>query len=127
MNDRVPSIGSTIQTRDAPSRAGSSSVSSDSQPASGAIAAKRSFKRILTAMSTSETGELCSLTQVLTGLPNAARALAPASRTTGASAFAIAVRSPSPAWLRSDPGNGHFLHQHRRGIDAETFGGRGQD
>src|SRR6266446_6377793 len=39
-------------------------------------------------MSTSETGELCSLTQVLIGLPDAVRARAPASRTTPASAFA---------------------------------------
>jgi hypothetical protein len=92
MKERVPSIGSTIQTRDAVSRAGPSSLSSDSQPASGTIVANRSFSSRLTAMSTSETGELCSLTQVLMGFADAARAKAPASRTTRASAFASGNR-----------------------------------
>jgi hypothetical protein len=53
----VPSIGSTIHTRRARSRSGSSSVSSESQPIAPDGSRNRSCRNSLTAMSVSDTGE----------------------------------------------------------------------
>ena len=54
---RVPSIGSTIHSRGARRRAGSSVVSSDSQAASGRASMRRTLRKESTATSASVTGE----------------------------------------------------------------------
>src|SRR3954454_1860568 len=83
---RVPSIGSTTQMRGAWMRARSSSVSSESQPHSGAIALSRARKKLSTAMSASLTGEPPCLVQFLTDVWNVRAASAPASRTASSTA-----------------------------------------
>src|ERR1700722_5136510 len=98
---RVPSIGSTIQTKRAASRAGSSTLSSDSQPAPGSPSLKRSRNSLSTAMSASETGDEAPLVQFFSGVPNRESASAPASRTDAARRSAARVRStPSVACNR---------------------------
>src|SRR5712671_6251488 len=93
-------------------------------------------------MSTSDTGELCSLTQVLTGLPDAARATAPASRTTRARAFASGnrfsvlrmLRQAAPMFFSLDERNTLSIMspyppqkpQHFRQSDAPVSKGRPQ-
>src|ERR1700683_323294 len=86
-------MGSTIQTKRAASRAGSSTLSSDSQPTPGAASFKRSRNSLSTAMSASETGDEAPLIQFLIGVPNMESASAPASRTDAARRSAARVRS----------------------------------
>src|SRR6201993_703082 len=106
-------MGSTTHTSARGSRAGPSSVSSESQPASR-MARSRSRSSASTARSASLTGEEAPLTQ-LAGRPrNMWSASAPASRT------AEARRSRSRARSMSSAGNGDTLHAHARRIGAET-------
>src|SRR5262245_34798825 len=92
MKARVPSIGSTIHIR--AFVAPQPSVSSDSQPASGASALRRCCKRSLTAMSASLTGDRSSpLVQCLNAPCAVLRARAPAWRITASSGARNAVVS----------------------------------
>lgn len=80
---RVPSIGSTIQTRPPSSRAGSSSVSSDSQPAEGSNAINSRFRNRSSARSASQTGLPGAFSHLSTSLPPPGQrsiAMRPASR-----------------------------------------------
>src|SRR6516164_4222216 len=106
-------MGSTTHTSVRCNRAGSSSVSSESQPASR-MARSRSRSSASTARSASLTGEEAPLIQ-LAGRPrNMCSASAPASRTAEARRSRTTVRSMSSA------GNGETLHAHARRIGAET-------
>src|SRR4029079_1362083 len=111
MKGRVPSIGSTTQTRRAFSRAGSFSLSSDSQPSPGSIKCWRS--RSFEAMSASVTGESpCPLVHCFNGPPKNFLATAPACVT------AAANRSRSRE--NSDTGNGQTLKPQGRRVDAKA-------
>ncbi len=84
MKSRVPSIGSTSQIRPRPSRAGSSAVSSDSQPAAGKRRPSSRLRKVSTARSAAQTGLPGAFSQVSTVCPapgQAASAIRPASRT----------------------------------------------
>src|SRR6478672_3171195 len=106
-------MGSTTHTSARCSRAGSSSLSSESQPASR-MARSRSRSSASTARSASLTGEEAPLIQ-LAGRPrNMWSASAPASRT------AEARRSRSRTRSMSSAANGKTLHAHARRIGAET-------
>src|SRR5262245_65207759 len=97
------------------SRAGSSSVSSDNQPASW-IVSSRSFNSASTARSASLTGDDLPLIQLL-GVPRkVSSANAPPSRTAAARRSHTSTRSTP----RSPAGNGQSLHAQGRGIGAET-------
>ena len=72
---RVPSIGSTTQSRSRASRAGLSAVSSDSQPASGNSADNRAFNSRSISISTSHTGLPGVFSQRLKSVPNRASAI----------------------------------------------------
>src|ERR1700745_2022399 len=106
-------MGSTPPPSARCSRAGSSSVSSESQPASR-MARSRSRSNASTARSASLTGEEAPLIQ-LAGRPrNMWSASAPASRT------AEARSSRTRAQSMQSAGNGETLHAHARRIGAET-------
>src|SRR3974390_3063482 len=100
---------------------GSSSVSSDNQPAPGSSASSRARKKSLTATSPSLTGELSSpLVQHLKAPRAVTHATSPASR--------ITASSGARSVTGSLPGNGEPLEPQRRRIGAvaefEIVGGR---
>src|SRR5208282_3097461 len=97
-------MGSTIQTYRAASRAGSSTLSSDSQPKPLPSPVSRSCSNRSTAISASQTGEEPALVQLLIGVRNIESASAPASRTQVASHAAAGAGSTT-----SVAGNGHTL------------------
>src|SRR6516165_5395440 len=103
-------MGSTTHTRRLSSRDRSSSVSSDNQPASGAIVCRRSRSKWSTSMSASDTGESLPLVQCLSALLNVVSARSPAARTAWASAAAISARS--------EAGNGQSLDPDRRRVGS---------
>src|SRR5882724_3496211 len=110
-------MGSTIQTSFLPSRASSSTLSSDSQPYSGVAARSRASRRSLTAMSASETGEEAPLVQFFSSVRNSENASAPASRTLSVS------NAASRAEMRSSlsaSAKRQALDAQRRRVDAVT-------
>src|SRR5580704_2532116 len=120
---RVPSIGSTIQTRRAASRAGSSTLSSDSQPTSPPAAASRSRSRLSTAMSASVTGDnVGPLVQFFSGVWNIDSASKPASRTAAASTAARRAKSSTCESPTLMSGNSKTLHPQGRRVGAVAKG-----
>src|SRR6185503_13343440 len=109
MKARVPSIGSTTQTRRAANLVGSFSLSSDNQPSPAST--RCLCNSSLAAMSASVTGESpCPLVHCLSGPPKNFFATAPASCT--------AMASRSRSRRSSDAGNGQSLEAQGRRVGA---------
>src|SRR5689334_20316761 len=108
-------MGSTTQTSFSAKRAGSSSVSSDSQPAAW-IAISCSRSRASTARSASLTGDVLSLIQLLICPRKVRSASAPPSRT----AAATRSRSAAPSISGLSAGNGEAFDAQGRRVGAEA-------